>query len=1303
VEPVRAEGTGGMGIARRWPVAAVVAVALLMVSTTTALADQITNNLDGTVDSTLETLNLTPNGSTGSVGLFVIPLGGDGKNGCNLTGQTSLVVNVTTTNPSVAAVSPAQITFTSCNTAPIPQTTITVTPHAAGSANVGLTVASNTTGGNFDLSTATFTVSVVQPNTAPTLSLPANLTVEATSSAGAVVTYTATATDAEEGALTPSCSRASGSTFPLGTTTVNCSVTDHGTPPLTTTGSFTVTARDTTPPALSLPNDITAEATGPGGAIVTFTKSATDLVDGPVTANCNRASGSTFVLGTTTVSCSATDAHGNTANGSFKVTVQDTTAPTFLLSNLQAEATSSSGAVVTYTASASDLVDGTISALCSPASDSTLPLGPTTINCAATDAHGNTGHGSFIVTVNDTSAPVLALPADITKEATGPSGAAVTYTASANDIVDGSVATVCTPASGATFPVGMTTVGCSATDAHSNTASGTFHVTVVDTTPPTLALPDDITAEATSLSGAAMTFTTSATDIVDGAVAVDCDAASGGTFALGTTTVTCTASDSHGNTATGDFHITVEDTTPPTVTVPADITVEATGSNGAAVNFAVSASDAVDGNITPQCNKASGGTFPVGTTTVTCSATDAHSNTGQGNFHITVKDTTPPNLTLPSNITAEATGPNGALVSYTASANDIVDGPVAAVCTPTSGTTFVLGMTTVSCTATDAHNNSATETFVVTVQDTTPPVLSVPDDITAEATGPAGAVVDFTTSATDIVDGGITPNCSAAAGDSFPLGTTTVDCTATDAHGNTSQDSFDVIVQDTTPPSFKLTDLTLEATSASGAIATYSVSATDIVDGTIPATCAPPSGSTFPLGLTTITCAATDAHGNTGSGIFKVNVRDTTAPVLSLPGDLTAEATGPSGATVTYSATANDIVDGPVTPICAPPSGATFALGTTDVGCTATDAHANTATGAFHITIEDTTPPTLTLPGNVVAEASGPNGAAVSFTASATDIVDGTVALSCSKSSGSTFALGTTTVNCSASDAHHNTAAGSFTVTVQDTTAPALSIPSNMTVEATGANGAAVSFTASATDLVDGSVTPVCTPTSGAVHPLGTTTVTCTVTDAHGNTATGTFGVTVQDTTAPALTLPSDITKPASGNSAVIVSYLASAHDLVDGNVSISCVPPSGSSFAVGTTTVTCTATDSRGNAASGAFHVTVNYAWTGFFQPVSNTVLNNVNAGSAVPVKFSLGGYQGMNIFATTAPNPKLSLMTCGGGQQSVTQTVTAGNSSLSYDPTANQYVYVWKTDKLWAGKCGRLDVQMADGTLHSANFNFK
>lgn len=127
----------------------------------------------------------------------------------------------------------------------------------------------------------------------------------------------------------------------------------------------------------------------------------------------------------------------------------------------------------------------------------------------------------------------------------------------------------------------------------------------------------------------------------------------------------------------------------------------------------------------------------------------------------------------------------------------------------------------------------------------------------------------------------------------------------------------------------------------------------------MPVSCDHASGSTFPVGSTTVQCSATDANHNTATGSFLVTVRDTTPPVLSLPANITAEATSDSGAAVTYSATSTDIVDGSVTVSCDHASGSTFPLGTTLVQCTATDAHHNTASGSFSVTVGDTTPPTI--------------------------------------------------------------------------------------------------------------------------------------------------------------------------------------------------------------------------------------------------------------------------------------------------------------------------------------------------------
>ncbi|MFN2476028.1 MAG: beta strand repeat-containing protein [Chthoniobacterales bacterium] len=249
----------------------------------------------------------------------------------------------------------------------------------------------------------------------------------------------------------------------------------------------------------------------------------------------------------------------------------------------------------------------------------------------------------------------------------------------------------------------------------------------------------------------------------------------------------------------------VVDTTPPVISgVPADITAEATGPNGATVTYSQpTADDNFDGPVPVSCAPASGSTFAFGTTMVTCSASDQAGNTSRSSFNITVRDTTAPTFSnVPANITAEATGPNGAVVSYTPpTARDAVSGDRPVTCSPGSGSAFAFGTNTVTCTATDAANNTGTATFTVTVRDTTPPTISnVPADMTKAATGPDGAVVTYNSpTAQDAVSGNVPVTCSPASGSKFPIGTTMVTCTATDAANNTASATFKVTVEAPSP------------------------------------------------------------------------------------------------------------------------------------------------------------------------------------------------------------------------------------------------------------------------------------------------------------------------------------------------------------------------------------------------------------------------------------------------------------------------------------------------------------------------
>jgi len=274
-------------------------------------------------------------------------------------------------------------------------------------------------------------------------------------------------------------------------------------------------------------------------------------------------------------------------------------------------------------------------------------------------------------------------------------------------------------------------------------------------------------------------------------------------------------------------------------------------------------------------------------------------------------------------------------------------------------TLFPIGDTLVSCDAADSSGNESSASITIAVVDSFDPTITVPADILdAAATGPTGAAVDFNVSATDeidldpdiacTIDGG---TLSVSSGHIFPLGTTTVTCTATDQSGNTDVDSFSITVVDIGAPVITVPQVEIieQATGPAGAIATFEVSATDVVDETVEIECKDgdgivvTSGQTFPLGITTISCTATDDAGNSDPGEpFDVVVEDTQAPEFDnspLP-DITGIEFGEA---VIFDASATDLVDSDVDVVCeyntgtVVESGDTFPTGNTQVTCTATD------------------------------------------------------------------------------------------------------------------------------------------------------------------------------------------------------------------------------------------------------------------------------------------------------------------------------------------------------------------------------
>jgi hypothetical protein len=214
------------------------------------------------------------------------------------------------------------------------------------------------------------------------------------------------------------------------------------------------------------------------------------------------------------------------------------------------------------------------------------------------------------------------------------------------------------------------------------------------------------------------------------------------------------------------------------------------------------------------------------------------------------------------------------------------------------------------------------------------------------------------------------------------------------------------------------------------------------------------------------------------------------------------------------------------------------------------------------------------------------------------------------------------------------------------------------------------------------------------------------VSDVAGNTNPGLDSAAFDvDTTPPTLN-PSVSPNPVLLKGTAQAS--AGAKDTLSGveSSNSNCDTPDTSS--VGSKSVSCKATDNAGNTHTASASYSVNYDFKGFYQPVDNKdangnyIYNSVKAGSAIPVKFSLAGNQGLSIFQSGYPASKQVTCPSGAAVDTIEELATTTTSGLKYDATANQYNYTWKTEGAWAGTCRQLTVKLADGTTHQASFKF-
>jgi gliding motility-associated-like protein len=830
------------------------------------------------------------------------------------------------------------------------------------------------------------------------------------------------------------------------------------------------------------------------------------------TLTVSKASGTSFVLGETTVTFTATDAALNSSTCSFKVTVVDVTPPVF--TDCPANITVNVGADCEKVATWLDpTLDDNCSATLTKSHNSgdAFPLGTTTVTYEAEDGAENTATCSFTVTVVDNVAPVITnCPADITLSATTSCERVATWAPlNVNDDCD--VTLTYSHNTGDAFPIGTTTVEIEAKDVSGNISTCTFDVIVEDNATPVITCLTDMTVSANGSCEAVVTWSDpSFTD--NCSATLSSDIPSGTTFELGSTPVTFTAIDPSGNTSTCTFNVIVVDNTHPVIAqCPSDITVSANDDCQALVNWTPPTA-ADNCTVVMTSTHTPGALFNFGVTTVTYAAEDAAGNVTTCSFDVTVEDTTAPVISnCPSDITVAVESNCETVVTWTAPTADD-NCSVVLTSSHTSGSAFSAGTTTVTYSATDPSGNVTTCSFKVIIVDSDAPVLSnCPSDIELSVNAQCQAIALWT--APTATDGcTLTLTSTHDSGDLFVLGTTAVTYTATDNSGNTSTCSFKVIVNDTSVPVFSNcpTNIALNGDVNCQANATWTTPSV-VDDCTFTMTSTHASGGSFPIGTTTVTYTAVDESGNSSTCSFTVTVEDVHAPVITgCPSTITLSAGPDCRASATW--TPPQFADcSPFQVTSSHVPGTSFPLGTTIVAYTVTDEHGLSSNCTFDVIVDDKTGPVFqNCPQNITVAVGENCDAVVNWTVPGANDNCSTVTMTKTHDPGQTFALGTTRVRYTATDGAGNSSTCEFNINVVNEHLPVITgCPGDISLKADESGLVAAEW-------IEPTASVRCTDVSiaSSYHPgenfsVGTTPVVYTATSGAGKISTCSFNVVV--------------------------------------------------------------------------------------------------------------------------------------------------------------------------------------------------
>lgn len=997
----------------------------------------------------------------------------------------------------------------------------------------------------------------------------------------------------------------------LGSNSVTLTVTDSA--GNSDTCAAAVTVEDNIAPTAVCQN-ATIQLNGSGTA--TLTPAA---VNGGSTDNCTisgaTVSPSTFTCtntGTNTVTLTVTDGSSNSDNCTATVTVEDNVAPTAVCQNATVQLDGSGNATVSTASINGGSTDncGIASQVASPSAFTCANIGSNTVTLLVSDASSNVDTCSTNVTVEDNIAPsAVCQNVTVSLDSSG-NGSTSSGALDGGSTDNCSVASV--SASQTSFDCsnsGANNVTLTVTDGVGNTSTCTAVVTVEENIAPVAVCQGD-TLQLDSNG----TVVINASDL-DGGSSDNCSVASLSVSPsnltcadLGNTNVILTVSDPSGNSDNCAAIIFVEDVTPPVANCQ-NTTIQV-DSNGIAN---LSASD-VDGGSADNCgivsqtvNPNSFFCFDLGVNSVTLTLTDGSGNVSTCNSQVTVVDNTAP-VALCQNTTVQLdSAGNGSITAsdVNGGSSDNCGFPSTSA-SPTSFSCFDLGTTSTQLVVTDISGNTDSCTATVIVVDNMAPVAVCQTVTVALDTSGTGNIT-----ASDI-DGGSNDNCSIDSLVAFPntfscgdVGNLSVLLTVSDGSGNIDTCFTNVTVIDTVNPDASCQNVTVQLNSSGTATITVSDidNNSNDVCGLSSLTADTTSFSCADLGTNQVVLTAQDVNGNSSTCTAIVTIEDTTAPLAICQNiSVYLDSMGNAGiAAGDLDAGSMDACGVDTLVASMTQFGCSNVTAPANVSLVVLDASGNADTCSALVIVIDTIAPTLVCPANATfPNDSGMCSAAIAYLPPTfMDNCAGGLIItqtdSSGLSSGSNFPVGTTTQTYTATDSAGNSDSCSFDLTITDNDAPAITCPS-------------VTSTSNDSGLCEALVTiPLPTATDNCTidslinsfngsdnatdsYPVGNTTVLYTAIDPSGNIDTCTFIVSVLDGENPQLVCPADTTVLAdSANCASSVTWsMPSAFDNCGIDTLFSSMA-NGSSFPVGTSTVTYTAVDVNGLSDSCDFDITVN------------------------------------------------------------------------------------------------------------------